>query len=77
MGPEPIGAVHGQQESCPDVRRVRDQVRELRADIAPRRPQRLIPVSTVIEAEEVQGRFGPAEDALIFITGVPRSNPNC
>ncbi len=51
------------------LRRVRDQVRELRAEID--QPQRLIAVSTAAEADEVQGRLGTGNDALIVIAGVP------
>lgn len=39
------------------LRRVRDQVREMRAELAPGRPQRLIAVSTADEADEVRSRL--------------------
>ncbi len=55
------------------LRRVRDQLRDMRADIAPGQPQRLIAVSTADEADDVRSRLGPGEDALIVVTGVPRA----
>ncbi len=56
-------------------RRVRDQVQEMRAEIAPEGPARqLIAVSTEAEADEVQSRLGPGDNALIVITGVPRGS---
>lgn len=35
--------------------------------------QRLIPVSSADDADEVQGRLTPGDGALIVITGVPRA----
>ena len=55
-------------------RRARDQVQELRAEIASESPaRRLIVVSTKAEAGKVKRRLGPGDDALIVITGVPRT----
>jgi len=56
-------------------RRARDQVHELRAEIAPEGPtRRLIAVSSAAEAEEERSRLGPGDQALIVITGVPRGS---
>lgn len=57
------------------LRRVRDQVQELRAEIAPEgQGRRLIAVSSADEADEVRSRLGPGDEALIVITGVPRGS---
>ena len=55
------------------LRRVRVQLRDMRAYIAPGRPQRLIAVSSAVEADDVQSRLAPGGDALIVVTGVPRA----
>ena len=56
-------------------RRVRDQVLELRAELAPEgAAKRLIAVSSADEADEVRSQLGPGDDALIVITGVPRGS---
>lgn len=55
------------------LRRVRDQLRDMRADIVPGRPKRLIAVSTATEASEVRSRLRAGHDTLIVITGVPRA----
>ncbi len=52
-------------------RRLRDELKELRDEIAPSAPPRFIAVSDRAEADEVRERVGP--DTVIVITGVPRA----
>ena len=55
-------------------RRAREQVQLLRAEIAPEIPaRRLIVVSTESEADVARSQLGPVDEALIVITGVPRT----